>query len=240
MHAFNDKLDLKDFEKMDPEYRDLLKRILTIQADCEIGGPHLYVKEILPSAPSRLDQLLVARTAAEEIDHYRKFARLAGDIGLDVSFVLSQPNQKRFVDAFRGEIATWEEFAVFGFLIDRIGRYQLEEFVGSSFAPIEPLLPDIINEELGHIDYGANKTRELAAKGGETKEKVQKALDRWYVKGLDMFGHSVSKRSERYCHWGIKRRTNAQAREEYIKEVNPLIEEMGLKVPDPNKGRLYL
>jgi len=237
---FNDKVTADDFEKMDPEYQDLLRRILTIQSDCEIGGPHLYVEKMLPSAPTKLDQLIVARTAAEEMDHYRKFARVAGDIGVDVSFVLSQPNQKRYVEAFRGTITTWEDFAVFGFLIDRVGHYQLDEFVGTSYAPIEPLLPDIILEELGHIDYGANKTRELVEKGDESRAKVQKAIDFWYVTALDMFGRSESKRSERFCHWGIKRRTNAEAREEYIQEVNPLIVGMGLKVPDPLKGRRYL
>ena len=235
-----DKLELKDFEKMDPEYQELLQRILTIQADCEIGGPHLYVESILPTAPTKLDQLIVARTAAEEIDHYRKVARLASDIGVDVSFVLSQPNQKRYVEAFRGQITTWEDFAVFGFLIDRIGRYQLEEFIGCSYAPVERILPDIIKEEEGHIDFGATKTRELASKGDESKEKIQKAVNYWYIKALDMFGRSGSKRSERYCYWGLKRRTNAQAREAYMKEVKPLIEQMGLQVPDPMRGRMYL
>lgn len=55
-----------------------------------------------------------------------------------------------------------------------------------------------------------------------------------------MFGHSVSERSERYVYWGIKRRTNAQAREEYIQEVNPLIVDTGVEAPDPLKGRKYL
>ena len=84
---FREKIELKDLEKMDPEYRELLGRVVTIQADCEIGGPHLYVKDILPSAPTKVDQLVVARTAAEELDHYRKIARVGGDMGIDVSFV---------------------------------------------------------------------------------------------------------------------------------------------------------
>src|SRR3990172_6212059 len=112
---FREKVEFKDIEKMDPEYRELLGRVLTIQADCEIGGPHLYVEHMLPAAPTKIDQLIVALTAAEEIDHYRKIARLAGEIGVDTSFVLSQPNQKRFVEAFRGTITAWEDFAVFGF-----------------------------------------------------------------------------------------------------------------------------
>lgn len=239
---FKDKIELKDFGKTDPEYQDLLKRVLAIQADCEIGGPNLYVKDMLPSAPTKVDQLVVARTAAEEIDHYRKMARLAGDLGVDVSYVLSWPNEKRYVEAFRGKITTWEHYAVFGFLIDRIGRYQLEEFIDSTYLPLDRVVKDsqVMREEEGHIDFGTNKTAEYAAKGGEHKERIQKAVDYWYVKGLDMFGKSESRRSERYRYWGLKRRTNREARQQYINEVNPLIEKMGLRVPDPLKGRLYL
>jgi ring-1,2-phenylacetyl-CoA epoxidase subunit PaaA len=72
------------------------------------------------------------------------------------------------------------------------------------------------------------------------EQKVQKAVDFWYPKALDMFGHSVSERSERYVYWGIKRRTNARAREEYFQEVNPLLVKMGLQVPNPLKGRKFL
>lgn len=239
---FRDKVELKDFEKMDPEYQELLRRVLAIQADCEIGGPNLYVEEILPNAPTKLDQLIVARTAAEEIDHFRKMAKLAGEIGADVSYVLSWPNQKRYVEAFRGKITTWEDYAVFGFLIDRVGRYQLEEFIDCTYAPLDRVVRDgqVLREEEGHIDFGTNKTAEFAARGGEAKERIQQAVNYWYVKALDMFGRSDSKRSERYRYWGLKRRTNAEAREQYIREVNPLIEQMGLEVPDPYKGRLYL
>jgi ring-1,2-phenylacetyl-CoA epoxidase subunit PaaA len=237
---FRDKIGLKDLEKMDVEYRDLLTRVLTIQADCEIGGPHLYVTDILPAAPSKTDQLVVARTAAEEVDHFRKIARIAGDMGVDVSPVLSVPNQKRYLDAFRGLIRTWEDFAVFGFLIDRVGRYQLEEFFGSTYRPLEEILPKVVKEEMGHIGYGESKTAELALSGGEAKERAQRAVDFWYPKALDMFGRSESERDKRYIHWGLKRRTNQEAREQYIREVDPLIVKMGLQVPDKLKGRQFL
>src|SRR5205823_3071819 len=157
---------------------DLLRRVLAIQADCEIGGPHLYVDAMLPTAPTQIDQLVVARTAAEEIDHFRKFARLAGDIGVDTSYILSRPNQERYLEAFRGLITTWEDFNVFGFLIDRVGRYQLEEFAGCTYAPLSRLLEHpsrVLEEEAGHIDFGTTRTAEMAARGGEAKERVQKS-----------------------------------------------------------------
>ena len=237
---FEDKIEREDLEKMPAEYKELLERVLTIQADCEIGGPHLYVKDILPTAPSRVNQLIVARTAAEEMDHYRKIAKLAGDIGTDTSFLLSIPNQKRSLEAFRGVIKTWEDFAVFGFLIDRVGRYQLEEFLDCSYLPLQRILPEILKEEIGHIGFGTNQTAELAAKGDEERERAQRSVDFWYIKALDMFGRSDSERSNRFCHWGLKRRSNSQARWEFIKEVGPIIQGMGLTVPDPIKDRKFL
>jgi 1,2-phenylacetyl-CoA epoxidase catalytic subunit len=55
-----------------------------------------------------------------------------------------------------------------------------------------------------------------------------------------MFGRSDSERSNRFCHWGLKRRSNTQARWDFKKEVDPLIQQMGLTVPDPIAGRQYL
>ena len=80
----------------------------------------------------------------------------------------------------------------------------------------------------------------MAARGGEQKERVQKGLNFWYATGLDMFGRSESRRADRYREWGLKRRTNAEARAQYVAEVNPMIESMGLEVPDPLAGRKYL
>jgi ring-1,2-phenylacetyl-CoA epoxidase subunit PaaA len=241
--VFSERVEERNLAQRDPEYIDLLRRVLAIQADCEIGGPHLYVDAMLPAAPSQIDQLVVARTAAEEIDHFRKFARLAGDIGVDTAYLLGRPNQQRYLEAFRGQITTWEDFAVFGFLIDRVGKYQLEEFSGCTYAPLSRLLEHpsrVMDEEAGHIDFGTTRTAEMAARGGEAKERVQKAVDFWYLTGLDMFGRSESRRAERYRSWGLKRRTNAEARAQYLAEVNPLIASMGLTIPDPLAGRKYL
>ena len=193
---FTDQVELKDLQqgKVDPEYLDLLRRVLAIQADCEIGGPHLYVDKMLPEAPLRIDRLMIARTAYEEIDHFRKFAKIGGDIGVDTSYILSRHNEERYLQAFRGLITTWEDFAVFGFLIDRVGRYQLEEFSGATYRPLAAVVEHpsrVMDEEAGHIDYGQTRTAELAALGGEAKDRAQRSVNFWYVTGLDMFGSSL-------------------------------------------------
>ena len=237
--AFTDKIETKDVEKMDEEYQHLLKRVLAVQADCEIGGPHLYVEDILLKAPTATEQLIVARTAAEEIDHYRKIAKLAADLDVDVSYVLRRSNQERYVEAFRGKISTWEDYAIFGFLIDRVGRYQLEEFADCSYKPMVDILPQVLKEEEGHVGHGENLTADMAKGDAEQRRRIQDSLNRWYPQGLDMFGMSESRRSERFVYWGIKKRTNEQARQDYLNEINPLIEGMGLEIPDAKAGRHY-
>jgi len=109
-----------------------------------------------------------------------------------------------------------------------------------SYQPLAEILPVVLKEEIGHVGYGGSKAAELMAKGDESRERLQNALNYWYVKALDMFGHAESKRSERYRFWGLKRRSNEQARTEYIAEVNPLIVKLGLQVPEVHQeDRLY-
>ena len=240
MSQFNDKVTPKDFVKMAPEYKDLLIRLLTIQADCEIGGPHIYVDHWTLRAPTVDDQWRVARIASEEIDHCRKILRLLNLVDVDRSDILERPRSKREVDAFKEDMPTWADFAAFGFLIDKVGEYQLEEMVGSTFAPIDDTLPVILREEKGHVAYGEQQLEKLVKSSADGKAQAQAAIDKWFIVGLDMFGKSGSSRTERYLEWGLKRRTNEEARSQYIAEMEPKIAALGLVVPDRLLGRKYL
>ncbi|MGH2472261.1 MAG: Phenylacetic acid catabolic protein [Candidatus Limnocylindria bacterium] len=240
MAPFNDRVEPKDFTKMPKEYQDLLTRLLTIQADCEIGGPHIYVDHWTLRAPTVDDQWRVARIASEEIDHCRKFLRMLGLIEIDRSDILTRPRSKREVDAFKEDMPTWADFAAFGMLIDKVGEYQLEEMNASTFRVIEDYLPTILREEKGHITYGYQQLEKLVQSGDSGRAQAQTAVDKWYTVGLDMFGQSNSARTERYIEWGLKRRTNEEARRQYIAEVDPQIEALGLVLPDKLKGRKYL
>ena len=240
MSQFNDKVTPKDFVKMAPEYKDLLIRLLTIQADCEIGGPHIYVDHWTLRAPTVDDQWRVARIASEEIDHCRKILRLLNLVDVDRSDILERPRSKREVDAFKEDMPTWADFAAFGFLIDKVGEYQLEEMVGSTFAPIDDTLPVILREEKGHVAYGEQQLEKLVRSSADGKAQAQAAIDKWFIVGLDMFGKSGSSRTERYLEWGLKRRTNEEARSQYIAEMEPKIAALGLVVPDRLLGRKYL
>jgi ring-1,2-phenylacetyl-CoA epoxidase subunit PaaA len=237
---FNDRIEPADIAKMPEEYRDLLVRLLTIQADCEIGGPNVYGRRWFLNAPTADDMFRVTHILAEEIDHFRMMNGMLQKIGVDRTELLFRTNEERFVDAFRvTDVPTWADVAAFCCLVDRVGRFQIEEMVGSSFKALDAILPRITQEELGHVGYGTARLAGLAADPA-THDEAQSAINRWYPRALDSFGRSGSRRAERFIDFGLKHRLNEETRRDYIAEVTPVITGMGLVVPDEDFDRHFM
>jgi 1,2-phenylacetyl-CoA epoxidase catalytic subunit len=55
-----------------------------------------------------------------------------------------------------------------------------------------------------------------------------------------MFGNSRSRRDELYLKWGFKKYRNEELRQMYLKEVNPLLEGLGLEIPDSMANRRFV
>jgi 1,2-phenylacetyl-CoA epoxidase catalytic subunit len=93
---------------------------------------------------------------------------------------------------------------------------------------------------MGHIGFGTNQTAEMALKGGEQQEKIQGSVDFWYIKARDQFRPIGFRTLESLLPLGAKTAEQYSTRWEFKKEVDPLIQQMGLAVPDPITGRQYL
>jgi len=236
---FTDKIEAKDFPKMPKEYQDLFIKVMTIQSDSELGGPHLYVEKWILAAPTAEDQMMLAKTAAEEFDHHRKFVKILHELNVDVSYQIRNRSKDRLLEIFREPLQTWADMGCFGTFIDRVGGYHLSDFSECSYLPVARIIPQILKEEAQHIAHGLRILDSLC-RTEEGRAEVQNSLDRMYPRCLDMFGVTGSKRSEEYLKWGIKRRSNEQARNEYRAEVVKVMEQFGLKEPDPLKDRRYL
>jgi ring-1,2-phenylacetyl-CoA epoxidase subunit PaaA len=236
---FTDKVGPKDLALLPPEYRELLVKILTIHADGEIAAPQMYLNEWCLKAATAFDQMMIAQISAQEIDHYRKVANILQQIDVDVSYILKRTPEDRDISAINRRPATWQDLVTFYFLVDRVAFYQLEEFADCSYLPVCQAMPKIIEEEKTHVAYGAKHVKMLAS-SPETKPELQRAINEWFPRALDMFGRSKSRRAERYMHWGIKKRTNEELRQAWLDAVTPLLTEYGLQIPDPTVGRTYM
>jgi hypothetical protein len=95
-------------------------------------------------------------------------------------------------------------------------------------------------EEMGHIASAPTRPPRWRLKEESNRKKFKGASISGTSKPAISFGRSDSGRSNRYCHWGAKTAEQYSTRWEFKKEVDPLIQQMGLAVPDPIAGRQYL
>jgi 1,2-phenylacetyl-CoA epoxidase catalytic subunit len=98
--------------------------------------------------------------------------------------------------------------------------------------------PQLHSEEQFHANLGYKNL----AKHCKTQEGLAEAnelIKKWWPAALDMFGRSTSKASEGYVKWGIQKKGNEELRRQYIKDTRPLLEKIGIQVPDDTANRKF-
>jgi ring-1,2-phenylacetyl-CoA epoxidase subunit PaaA len=101
------------------------------------------------------------------------------------------------------------------------------------------MAPSVLAEERMHQAHGFRIVREYS-RDSEGKHEVQKALDKWWAISLDLFGPSNSRKSPILVKYGLRKKTNEQARQDYIKRMVPRLEELGYTIPDEKEGRKFI
>jgi 1,2-phenylacetyl-CoA epoxidase catalytic subunit len=84
----------------------------------------------------------------------------------------------------------------------------------------------------------SNLKRITATPGGlaEANEKIEI----WWPAALDMFGRSDSTFTDAYVRWGLRTKNNADLRNDYIADTRPMLEDLGITVPDDTANRRFL
>ena len=166
---FDDTIELKDFDKMDPEYKDLLSRVLTIQSDCEIGGPHLYVEHMLPArrprATSSWSPALPPKRSTTSA-RWPAWPAISAptcrtcSAGATTSATSRRSARRSPPGKTTRCLASWST---------AWASIQLDEFLDCSYAPLDRAVQTMAPEEEGHIEFGTVESAELAAQGGERR-----------------------------------------------------------------------
>ena len=227
------------------EYREFLLKLLWVQADTEFASVQQH-RPWLDRAPTFEDRWVEARIIADEMRHGWQMVKLLEDFGDDgqriIQDLLQRKEHQHKLDSFNMDFETWEDVAAFACLVDRVGMYQLRAFQEASYAPLARAMPQMMNEENLHIGAGRNALNRIANDPTYYGDRslAQKAVDKWYPRALDMFGHTGSAGSEMAVRLGIKRWRNEEARSMYVDEVAPILEKIGLDNPDPLQDRRVL
>ena len=233
------KFDLND--PMPEDYRKLLVKLCCVEHGIEMISRSAILDFLtqvwmvgMYQAPSPFERVRTASYVWQEVGHSELFYNIASDLDP----VLANEDIPVTQYAFHMKFPTWTELAAVNFLTDRVGMYQANEWVGSSYVVLAKHAPMVVKDERGHTTMGYERL-ERVCETAPGREQAQRAINRWYPAALDMFGRSESKRQHEYIKWGLKKRSNAELRRQYIEDVEPLIAKLGLDVPDENKNRRF-
>ncbi|HTT73670.1 MAG TPA: Phenylacetic acid catabolic protein [Thermoplasmata archaeon] len=233
-------------EEVPPDMQKLLVKLLVVQADTEFASIQQH-RPWLDQAPTLEDRWIESRIIADEARHGLQACRILRDFGERgqqlIDELLAKREGEHKLDAFNMKFDAWSDVGAFTCFVDRVGVYQLRAFQECSYGPLARAMPLMLSEEQLHLNFGASVLRRMVHDGPKyvgSKDEAQAAVNKWYPRALDMFGHSHSETSQRAIEWGLKRWTNEEARARYIQEVGALAQSIGLALPSPDFDRRVL
>lgn len=225
---------------MPEEYRQFLIKLLKFGHVENNGNPHYrallgrIAEAGFRYAPDDKTLVIESEIVRQEVQHGQIVADLIRGLGEDP--YTDAPLKQYLFDI---PLKSWVDVCWFHGIGDRVGLYVGVEWMGSSYEPLAKAAPRLEKEEHFHAEMGIKFAREVA-KTPAGKKELQDGLKVWWPAVLDMFGKSNSKNSEIYVKWGIKGKSNEELRQSYIRETVPILESLGLDVPDHRANRRYL
>lgn len=235
-------------EEITPFYKEHLINLLYMQADSELAGALGYVP-CVPMSPNVEEYLASSMIVKDEFRHARVVYKLLENLGEEVNSHVrghdftyrlgdSEANigsqraaDDKRVNIFYYPIDSWVDFCMFNFCMDRGAGHQLEDSLGASYKPWARVLEGIFKEEKFHIAHGDNWVKRLSD-DKKSHNAAQAALDKWFIRTMNIFGRPNSPKNKIYREIGLKKRDNHDVRMAFAQEVADRCKENGLKLPE--------
>jgi len=184
-------------------------------------------------APDIERKRLLAKLMMQEVEHCVITAQILKGLGVDK---VETPIDQYLFDL---PIESWCDLCYFHALGDRVGMYIGENWGDVPYEPLRSVAPRLHRDEVFHATLGYRNLTDLC-RTPEGLTEAQRLIHKWWPAALDMFGASGSTFSEKYVKWGIRQKGNEELRQQYISDTRPMIEKLGIAVPDDSANRHYL
>ncbi len=227
--------------ELEPEQAGHLLGAIKAQASTEFGSIQQH-RLTLARAQDEEEQFWILRMMAEELRHgYQMLHLLADDDWSAVSEqssadmveeILSMTTGSHILSAFNIEFDSFVDNVVFCALIDRVGKYQLSMQRVSAYKPMAESMPQMLREEAFHLAAGVVPMRRWATEAAKgevyiTMAMLQKAVNKWLPRGLEMFGDERGGGTN--VRYGLKPMKNAEAQKLYYEEVGKLLHDVNTR-----------
>ncbi len=229
-------------DQLTEEQATHLLAIIRAQASTEFGSIQQHAGTLHRAADDE-DRMWVLRVMAEELRHgYQMFHLLLDEDWTHVSGgvkgqemveeILSMQTGSHVLDAFNVEYDSFIDNICFAAFVDRVGKYQLTMQKVCAYKPMADSMPPMLREEAFHLAAGVIPLRrwaQRAAKGDPlvTMQVIQKSINKWYPRALEMFGDERG--GESNIKFGFKDMKNREAQDRYIEEVQRMVRDINAR-----------
>jgi ring-1,2-phenylacetyl-CoA epoxidase subunit PaaA len=221
---------VEELKSASPDYQMAVRKIVRSHAVNELYGAQVFDEPAIALAPTPYAKWLTCRVAMEEYGHHVRFRELGEQMGVPQTEMV--PTGKQPLSIFEFPLKTWEEFCVIKLLADMAEILQVEDLLHCTFHPLRNLARMTMPEERFHAQFGKDFCIELC-QTPEGRRNVQDAIDRYFPMLPAFFGKTQSKNNDMYRQFGIKQRTNAEMRADFLTKARALVEDhLKLKLPE--------
>ena len=232
--ARGEKIEPGDW--MPARYRKQLIRMISQHAHSEIVGM-LPEGGWITRAPTLRRKMVLLAKVQDEAGHGQYLYHAAETLGISREEMLEAllSGRAKYANVFNYPTLTWADVGIIGWLVDGAAILNQTMLAKCSYGPYSRALVRICAEESFHKKQGQEMVIRYAQGTPKQRAMVQDALNRWWWPTLMMFGphDSDSPNTPELVRWKIKTKTNDQLRQEFVNEMVPALQALGLTIPDP-------
>ncbi len=221
---------------MPQAYRKTLVRQISQHAHSEIVGM-LPEGNWISRAPSLKRKAILIAKVQDEGGHGQYLYSAAETLGTSREEMLNalHTGKAKYSSIFNYPTLTWADVGVIGWLVDGAAIMNQIPLCRCSYGPYARAMIRVCKEESFHQRQGYEALLVMMRGTPAQRRMVQDAVNRWWWKCLAMFGppDSNSAHSEQSMHWGIKRISNDDLRQQFVDATVPQAEVLGVSLPDP-------
>jgi ring-1,2-phenylacetyl-CoA epoxidase subunit PaaA len=223
---------------MPEEYRRALLRFVEMHANSELMGV-LPEREWILRAPTLRRKLALTAKVQDEVGHAQLLYRLCEDLGKSRAQMMEDllAGRTKFHNVFHYPTRSWGDVGIIAWLVDAAAIVAQQALRDSSYAPYARTMQRICWEESVHILHGRDIVVTLVDGTQAQFNMVQEALERWWGPLMQMHGPRTPPEKDQDLRWRIKTRTSEELRQEFLSIYVPRIQELGLRIPDPELRR---
>jgi benzoyl-CoA 2,3-dioxygenase component B len=239
--GFGDFYGQPVWQEVPGEFRNQLRRLIVTQGDTEPAS--VEQQRLLGSrCPSIYDLRNLFQVNVEEGRHlwamvyllHSYFGRDGRDEAEDMLARHSgNADKPRILEAFNEPIENWLDFFMFTMFTDRDGKSQLMSLSESSLDPLSRTTRFMLTEEAHHMFVGetgvariiertcqlleeSGFAEDVRALGGIDLPIIQKHLNFWFSRSLDLHGSEVSSNAASYFANGLKGRAKEESYRDHV------------------------